>query len=223
MQKQDVPDVQDVQNLRGRFIVIEGVDGSGISTQVARLHAWLEERTGCKVLATKEPSEGPAGLVLRQALNKRLQGFSQEVLALLFAADRLDHVNHQIRPALDQGSHVICDRYLWSSLAYQGESAGGEWVEAINAKALKPDLTLFVRVEPEITMARIRNNRFQVDLFEQEAFLKRVLARFEHLVEKAQAEGETVAVIDGSMPIESVATAIQDRVQAFWLDKQSQF
>lgn len=215
MQEQDVQETQDNGNPKGRFIVIEGVDGSGISTQVARLQDWLEKRTGRKVLSTKEPSEGPVGLILRQALNQRLQGFSQEVLALLFAADRLDHLNHWIQPALAEGYHVICDRYLWSSLAYQGESAGQDWVEQINAKALKPDLTLFIRVEPEVTMERIRNNRFQVELFEKEAFLKRVLARFDVLARRAQDQGEQVALIDGSMSVESVAKAIQDQVVAF--------
>lgn len=203
------------ESRQSRFIVFEGVDGSGISTQVARLHAWLESRTGCKVLSTKEPSDGPAGLLLRQALNKRVQGFSQEVLALLFAADRLDHVNHQIVPALTQGSHVICDRYLWSSLAYQGESINPAWIEQINSKALKPDLTLFIRVEPVVTMARILDHRFQVDLFEKEIFLQRVLARFDELVESARRKGEAVAVIDGSLPIDQVALAIHSQVVDF--------
>lgn len=203
------------ESRQSRFIVMEGVDGSGISTQVAKLHAWLESRTSCKVLSTKEPSDGPAGLLLRQALNKRVQGFSQEVLALLFAADRLDHVNHQIIPALAQGSHVICDRYLWSSLAYQGESINQAWIEQINSKALKPDLILFVRVEPAVTMARIRDHRFQVDLFEKEVFLQRVLVRFDELVESAREKGDPVVVIDGSLPIDRVTLEIQRQVASF--------
>jgi len=194
---------------------LEGVDGSGISTQAARLQAFLESYSGRKVLSTKEPSDGPVGFLLRQALNQRLTGLNQEIFALLFAADRLDHLNQRIRPALAQGSHVVCDRYLWSSLAYQGESVHTDWVEQINARALKPDLTLFIRVAPEVTLERIHSNRFQVDLFEHKAFLERVLARFDDLVAQAREQGEPVVVIDGSLPVESVAHVIQDHVSAF--------
>ncbi|MHB1651197.1 MAG: dTMP kinase [Desulfitobacteriaceae bacterium] len=203
---------------RGRFIVVEGVDGSGISTQAARLSQWLEIRNRQKVLLTKEPTDGPVGLLLRQALNKRLQGFSPEVLALLFAADRLDHIAQQVLPALGQGNDVVCDRYLWSSLAYQGQDIDQEWIKAINSKTHSPDITIFIRVEPEVTLDRINRNRFQVDLFEQETILHRVLANFDMLVQAAQERGERVIVIDGAKTIDTVTAEI---IQL--LDKHNQF
>lgn len=199
---------------RGRFIVLEGVDGSGITTQAAKLAHWLEQFYGKKVLSTKEPSDGPIGLILRQALNKRLQGFNSETLALLFAADRIDHINHTILPALENGNDVICDRYLWSSLAYQGRSLNQEWIREINSKAIYPDLTIFIRVEPYVTLERIQQNRFQVDLFEQETILKDVLARFDQLIMEASEKGESVFVIDGTKKVDIITSEITQWIKA---------
>src|SRR5206468_8453057 len=144
---------------RGLFIVLEGPDGAGISTQTALLRDALVAR-GIKAFATKEPTSGPIGSVIRQALAHRLvyppsQPIEHEVMALLFAADRLDHVRADILPRLDMGVHVICDRYRLSSYAYQGLTAGLEWVRALNSRALPPDLTLFIDAPPDVSQRRI--------------------------------------------------------------------
>src|SRR5579864_7294663 len=109
---------------RGLFIVLEGLDGAGTTTQLVRLAERLR-RAGERVVATAEPTDGPIGALIRQALRRRLvhrdgRALTDESLALLFAADRVDHVAGEIEPALARGQHVLCDRYVLSSLAYQG-------------------------------------------------------------------------------------------------------
>lgn len=208
-----------VEKKKGLFIVLEGVDGSGISTQAARLHRWLEERYKSKVLLTKEPSDGPIGMSVRQVLTGRIKDVAPDTLALLFAADRLDHVQQQILPALNQGHHVICDRYLLSSLAYQGLDLNQEWVAEINSHALKPDVTIFIRVSPSTTLKRIRGNRFHIDLFEQENTLQRVLANYDLLLAKERAQGESVIEIDGEHPIDWVTQDIQAHLNAYLSSK----
>lgn len=199
---------------KGKFIVFEGVDGSGLSTQAGRLHAWLEQTTGHKVLLTKEPSEGPVGVLLRQALNKRIQGLEADTMALLFAADRLDHLNHSILPALAQGYHVICDRYLLSSLAYQGRNFPLTWLKQINAEAIAPDLTIFIRVDPVVTLQRIAAKRFQVDLFEQENILREVLSNYNLLINELGREEQMIIEINGNHALDEVSREILSSVQS---------
>jgi dTMP kinase len=159
--------------VRGRFIVLEGPDGAGISTQSALLRDALLAR-GLRAYATKEPSSGPVGSVIRQALSHRLvyppsEPIGNEVMALLYAADRLDHVQIEVLPRLQAGIHVVCDRYRLSSYAYQGLTAGQEWVRALNSRALPPDLTLFVDVPPEVSQERIAHRGDRVELYETSA------------------------------------------------------
>jgi len=201
---------------KGKFLVLEGVDGSGISTQAARLQSWLQEKTGTKVLLTKEPSDGPVGMLIRQALTGRVQGFDSETLALLFAADRIDHLAHRVLPAVRNGHHVVCDRYLLSSLAYQGQTLTQQWIKEINAKAIEPDLTLFIRVDPGITLSRISNNRFQVDLFERENILREVLHNYDRLISEQMAKGGNIVEIDGSRPLEEVTQNIRSTVESYF-------
>ena len=141
----------------GRFIVLEGIDGSGTTTQAARLAASLRA-AGHAVVSTREPSDGPLGVVLRQALTRRLVGLSDQALALLFAADRLDHLASVVEPALAEGKVVVSDRYVLSSLAYQGMRLPLSWVETLNAAARPADLTLYLEVDPR-TAARRRQGR----------------------------------------------------------------
>src|SRR4051794_8103838 len=140
---------------RGLFIVLEGPDGAGISTQTALLHSGLVQR-GIKAIATKEPTNGPIGSTIRQALSHRLvyppdRPGGDDVMALLYAADRLDHVRADIVPRLETGTHVVCDRYRLSSYAYQGLNMGQDWVRALNKHSIAPDVTFFIDVPPEVS------------------------------------------------------------------------
>ena len=169
-----------MQSTRGLFIVVEGIDASGSTTQASRLSAYLRER-GSRVVQTHEPSDGPAGMLIRLALNRRLSApawapedgepafasLDPLALALLFAADRRDHVATRVEPALAHGIHVVSDRYALSSLAYQGLHADAEWILAINRHAPVPDLTVFLDLPARQADDRIRNSRMQRDAFEQ--------------------------------------------------------
>ena len=124
-------------NLPGKFIVFEGIDGAGTTTQAQALVNYLTE-CGISTYLTCEPSDSSIGTFTRQALQGKQKGFHQKqlpdvALALLFAADRADHWTNEIQPLLNEGVNVICDRYLYSSLAYQGLEHPLEWIRALNA------------------------------------------------------------------------------------------
>ena len=200
---------------RGKFIVLEGPDGAGISTQTALLRSGLASR-GLPVVATKEPTTGPIGLLIRQALTHRLvyppnEPIGDDVLALLYAADRLDHVRADILPRLEAGTHVVCDRYRLSSYAYQGATLGQEWVGALNSRAMPPDLTLFIDVPPEVSQSRIAARGEYVELYESEERLKPVYENYLLLIEALKANGEKIVTINGTLPIGVVAANILEK------------
>jgi len=204
---------------RGRFIVLEGIDGSGTTTQLKNVTEWLEKR-GELVHATREPTDGPLGLILRQVLRGRLvskpwtpghdakpQPLDSGAVALLFAADRLDHLHNEIIPHLDAGRHVVCDRYVLSSLAYQSVDCDLRFVRNINEKALTPDLTIFLRVRAEVAMARIESSRTQKDSFEQLPLQKKVAANYDKILESYR-DGD-VSILDGEDETSMVTTRIR--------------
>ncbi len=135
----------------GFFLALEGIDGAGTTTQAARVASYLSER-GYPVHTTAEPSAGPVGVLTRAALQSG--ELDDDTLALLFAADRIDHLRREIEPALGKGAIVISDRYLLSSLAYQASTLPLAWVQAINARARRPDASVLLRVDAEVAAAR---------------------------------------------------------------------
>ncbi|MCC6620739.1 MAG: dTMP kinase [Deltaproteobacteria bacterium] len=202
---------------KGLFIVLEGIDGAGTTTQLRHVVEWLEKR-GELAHATREPTDGPVGLLLRQILRGRLvstapgadgkpQPFDPAATALLFAADRLDHLHSEIVPALDAGRHVVCDRYVMSSLAYQSLETDLKFVRTINEKALAPDMTIFLRVRPEIAMDRIETTRTQKESFERLPLQKKIAAAYEKLLESWK-DGE-VAIVDGEENVTAVTTKVR--------------
>lgn len=201
------------ENLKGKFIVFEGIDGSGISTQTANLSKFLESEYGLKTVLAKEPSEGPLGTLIRQVLSGRLSGVNEQSLALLFAADRIDHNHNKIVPALEQGKYVLCDRYLWSSLAYQGINIDRDWIEQINRYAAKPDLTLFIKVRPEISLERIYSTRFRIEIFEKHDILQQVYNNYINLFKTWNDLGEPVIEIDGEQTPEIVQEQIMEALK----------
>lgn len=209
---------------RGKFIVLEGPDGAGISTQTALLRSGLAAR-GLPVIATKEPTTGPIGLVIRQALTHRLvyppnEPIGDDVLALLYAADRLDHVRADILPRLDAGTHVVCDRYRLSSYAYQGATLGQEWVRALNSRAMAPDLTLFIDVPPDVSQSRIASRGEYVELYESEEKLRPVYRNYLSLIEALKADGEKIVKVNGTLPIGVVAANILEKALAVVSDER---
>lgn len=203
---------------RGRLVVLEGLDGAGTTTQ-ARLLADALRADGRTVHVTAEPSGGPVGALVRQVLNRRIAGrdgapFDPAALALLFAADRLDHAAVEIAPKLAAGIDVVSDRFTLSSLAYQGLATGDlAWVEAVNGRAPAPDVTIFLRVRPEIGLRRRHAASLDREIFEVAAFQRRVAAAYETAIERLAAAGQSVVVLDGEQPVDAVARAVQGEVR----------
>jgi dTMP kinase len=198
---------------RGRFLVLEGLDGAGTTTQAARLCEWLASR-GRRPHLTAEPSRGPVGTEIRHVLSGRLRGpggrpFDPRALALLFAADRLDHWESEIRPRLDEGMDVVSDRYVLSSLAYQSVDTGDPaWVEAINSRAPSADLTLFLSVRPAVALRRRYAASGEREIFEVPAFQRRVSRAYGTALSRLARRGERIARIDGERSPDLVSAAV---------------
>jgi dTMP kinase len=193
----------------GRFIVFEGGEACGKSTQARRLAAHLD------AVLTREPGGTPPGERIRALLlDPATGGLDPRAEALLMAADRAHHVATVIRPSLDQGRHVVSDRYAASSIAYQGFGRGLDVSEVRRlsdwaADGLWPDLTVLLDVAPEVAAARLGRSR---DRFEREdgEFHRRVADGFRQL---AAAEATTWAVLDGTASIEVIADRVRDLVR----------
>lgn len=194
-----------------KLLVLEGLDGAGTTTQARRLRDALIAR-GHAVHVTREPSDGPIGRLIREMLNGGHAlpdgAIDQATFSLLFAADRLDHVQREIAPALAAGTVVISDRYDHSSLAYQGTGAERAWIGVLNQRARRPDLTIFLRVRAEVgAERRLAAGRSQ-DLFEDLAMQRRVAAGYDEVMAACVAAGEAVVILDGEQPLDEVTAAI---------------
>ena len=202
--------------MSGLFVVFEGIDGAGTTTQCRLLADRLRaDRPGARVHVTAEPSGGPAGTLVRHVLRERVVGttalgvarpFDRRALALLFAADRLDHVATEVQPLVDAGWVVVSDRYLLSSLAYQGMDAPVEWVATANGFAPPPDVMFFLDVPAPVGWARIRDSRPGRDIFEAPDTLDRVAAAYHAALPVCPVT--RLEVIDGTLPPEEVAARV---------------
>jgi dTMP kinase len=172
---------------KGRFVVLEGIDGSGTTTQVARLASRLRA-ANVPVRATREPSDGPMGNVVRQVLTGRIvvpggRAPGWATMALLFAADRMDHVESEIEPFVAEGGIMLSDRYDASSLAYQSVSSGAEsreaveWIRSLNRYARRPELTIVLDLLPDVAAERRTQRGEAAQLYEQNE-VQRALAVF---------------------------------------------
>lgn len=200
----------------GKFIVIEGLDGCGKSTQAALLCRQLEAR-GVSVLHTAEPTTGETGKFLRRILAGEVSCHAATVAAL-FAADRVEHnlSPDGIQAHLQKGSWVVCDRYYYSSMAYQGIEADFNWVKRLNVEnpyIRKPDCCLFLEAPAEVCLSRIQAGRSadSREIFENRETLARIRARFEAVF--AALPADSVIRIDASAGIDAVSKAIWTAVQ----------
>ena len=171
---------------RGVFIAVEGIDGSGKTSVSLKLQKFLES-LGYRVMYTAEPSRGPIGDIIRERVFKPKVRPNPYLEALLFAADRIQHLEEEILPALQRGWVVVCDRYLYSSLAYQGaRGVPSRWIRAINRFAKPPDITLYIDVPPEVGLSR--KKEITTETFENIDYLRRVRRIYLGLVKRGEME-----------------------------------
>jgi len=198
-----------------RFIVFEGLDGAGTTTQAARLHAHFTQG-GANGFLTNEPTREPIGTFIRRLLSAKEPGIDgtpyrpdERSMGLLFAADRLAH-SRVITAALALGTHVICDRYLLSSMAYQtlDPSISADWVIDVNRGCAIPDLTLFVAVPVDVCLARIGSRNAEKSIYETKSQLETIAANYERMLAIYEKQSGRVVRIDGNRSVEEVHAAV---------------
>jgi dTMP kinase len=186
----------------GLLICIEGLDKSGKTTQSLLLVDALRRR-GFEAIYTTEPSTGEIGSFIKRYVLRRKQRMPASVEALLFAADRIDHLEREIKPMLKEGKIVVSDRYIYSSIAYQGAAGLNiEWIKEINKMALEPDLAIYIDVPVEVIMRRLKGRERTV--MEYPDIQMKVRDIYAFLVK----EGKLIPV-DGNRPIEKVSSQIK--------------
>ena len=200
--------------MKGLFIVFEGIDGAGLTTHAGLTEKYLLKK-GFKVVLTKEPTDGLIGGLIRAALRGEWDP-EPETLQLLFAADRSRHVSAVIKPALERGMVVISDRYMFSSLAYGSLQCDYEWLKMVNSIFPVPDLTFVLDLEPEEAVKRIKEARFEVELFEEVEKLSRVRETYMRIAE----EYENIYVIKTDDEISEVQNEIERTIEAYLSKKR---
>ena len=192
---------------KGILICIEGIDASGKTTQAKLLVKNLKKR-GFEAVYTTEPSDGYFGQLLRKRVLQVEKRVPPVVEALLFAVDRLDHIEREIKPALKDGKIIVSDRYVYSSLAYQ--SAAGldlKWIEELNRWIVKPDLAIYLDVPAEVVVKRIKRERSVMETLQTQRKVREVYLK---LIER-----KNLLLLDGNRPVEEVEKEILERVLAF--------
>jgi len=204
---------------KGKFIVFEGIDGSGKSTQIRLLSERLKKE-GFPCYTTMEPTDGPIGSLIHQIMIGRMKT-DNKVIASLFAADRLDHLLNEtdgLVAKIEAGTIVISDRYYLSSYAYHSVDMPMEQVIAMNAPSkdmLRPELHIFVDIDPDTAVARIAANRQHTELFEKKSRLAKTRECYMKVIKKLQDE-ENIVIIDGTQSIEEIAEEVWLNVKKYF-------
>lgn len=206
---------------QGSFIVLEGVDGAGTTTHTRELGRLLKSR-GVAFHTTAEPSGGPIGSLLRQTLTGRMlmsapggeHAPTWSTMALLFAADRLDHCDSEVLPQLREGVTVISDRYYHSSVAYQSVTGGGieaiAWIRELNRYARRPDLTIVLDVSPELAAERRGSRRGNAEMFDADDIQCELCAFYATL--EMHFPNERIVHVDAAGTIDEVRERIHREV-----------
>jgi len=186
---------------RGFFICIEGPDKCGKTTQSMLLVDNLNNR-GYDAVYTSEPTDGRIGKLIREYILKRRKRVSAAVEALLFAADRTEHTETFIKPNLDRGRIVVSDRYIFSSIAYQGAAGvNPEWIRKINKAAIKPDLAIYIDVPINIIASRCKGEGSIMEKIETQKAVREVYLKL--------VRSGDLTLIDGNRTIEEVAKEME--------------
>jgi len=207
---------------QGLFVALEGIDGAGTSTQAQKLAECLRDE-GRAVHLTREPSDGPVGALIRQVLRGRIVAAGSsghplgwETMALLFAADRIDHLKAEIEPNLFDGVDIVSDRYYHSSIVYQAETSGIDdswrWIRDLNARARTPDLTIILDVDGAVAAKRRSLRTTSREIYDDPELQSRIAAFYRRL--PSLLDGEVFALIDGNRGVDVVHEAVVNAVSA---------
>jgi len=189
---------------KGFFVCIEGLDKSGKTTQSVLLVEALC-KNGFDAVYTTEPSDGEIGSFIRKYVLQRKDRVPTVVEALLFAADRADHVENGVKPMLEKGKVVVSDRYVYSSLAYQGAAGLSlDWIKKINNQALKPDLAIYIDVPVEALMQRYQSEKSVMEKLETQRKVGEIYQKL--------AQQKELISINGKRSTEEVARDVQATV-----------
>ena len=190
-----------------KFVVFEGIDGAGTSTQIEMLK---KNPLAKNFFFTAEPSEGATGLFLREILAGKAE-VSPETAAYLFAADRAEHLwgKGGISEQVEGGKIVVCDRYIFSSLAYQGTTCGEILPKTINSPFPLPEILFFFEISEEDSMARIEKRGERREIYEKREMLAKTAERYRKVISEYKSQNEMKIVeLDASLPKEKIAKQI---------------
>jgi dTMP kinase len=190
------------------FVVFEGGDGSGTTTQLSMLTERLKKSKKPVFFPTFEPTDGHIGKIIRSALKKDLF-FQPQTLAMLFAADRNEHLNGQdgILSHVKRGELVVSDRYVLSSIVYQGIECGNALPTALNSLYGAPELTFFFDIDPKTAINRMSKRGFS-EIYEYLGFQEKVRQKYISAVENYRKSGARVEIIDSSKTITEIADQV---------------
>jgi dTMP kinase len=210
-----------MQNILEHFIVVEGLDGAGTTTQTKKLHEYFTQN-GVISFATREPTDGPLGKFIRDLLSGGVTPAEdgaryapgEREMALLFAADRLEH-SRTLAAKLDDGARVVCDRYIFSSMAYQtlDPSISAQWVTEINRGCVIPNVTFLLTVPVGECLRRISLRNEKATVYEKRDLLEAINQNYEQLAPYYQEHFGPLVTIDGTKSESEVHAQIVEALQ----------
>ena len=201
---------------KGKFFALEGIDGAGKSTLIKGLEQRMKEK-GLPCHTTAEPTKNHIGRIIRSILSGDQEG-DEKTIAALFLADRMDHLTHPeygMLQYLSNGVHVITDRYYLSSYAYHVPHVSLDWVVAANsvcAQLKRPDITFFIDIPVEVSLARLSAGRQQLDRFENEVRIRTVRDNYWNAIRKVEQE-ENILIIDGCQSPEVISGEVWQHME----------
>lgn len=195
------------------FIAIEGIDGSGKSTTIKELCKYLEIK-GHSVFRTAEPTDMPTGKLIREVLAKKDEEsrLTHEMLALMFASDRLNHLRERVWNALKEKKIVVTDRYFFSSIAYQSVNVSYDWIKEINRFATMPDVLVFIDVSIDKALERISTFRQKTELYETREYLEQIDRNYKTIIADFK-DSMRIIYLNGNLKMDEIYSDIEKKFE----------
>ena len=202
------------------FIAVEGIDGSGKSTTIREIKRYLESK-GEAVYLTAEPTTLATGKIVRNFLSETNSDtpLIHEMLALAFAADRINHLREEIWPALRKKQTVITDRYFFSSIAYQSLNVSYEWVKGINRFATLPDVLVFIDVSVDKAVERLTKFRTSTEIYEKRDLLQQIDRNYREVIKEFE-DNLKVIYLNGNLDIDKIYGDVEEKFAPLFADKK---